>query len=119
MNLFKNSALSACGCNYCSPQTLGDRNPDPLRWHLLDRRQIGEFLAIKLKYPNCTNFEGEKILVFHTRWEQLRRQTAIDPHFGESNLIYPIARFRPTAEGWQDALNFAESKHVANTPTVP
>lgn len=53
---------------------------------------------VRIKYPNCTNFEGEKILVYQVLSEQeLRSKTSIDPHFNED--LKSVARFQPTEIG--------------------
>lgn len=77
----------------------------------LDSCQYGDYVAVKIRYPDCTNYEGVKILVFRSTVQSVRAQRRIDPHFGRGDLTYPIARFQPTAEGWQDALAYAESKN--------
>lgn len=55
---------------------------------------------MSIRYPDCTNYEGLKILVFEkgTKLEHLLNQGMIDPHFGTEG-IHPIARFVPTKDG--------------------
>ncbi len=87
-------------------------NPDPSRWELIDDVSIGEYIVMRVKYPNCTNREGVKVMVYKATLSQLVRQKSLDPHFGESKdgYIYPIARFEPTEAGYADALEFASGK---------
>ncbi len=64
--------------------------------------------ALKVKYPNATNFEGNKILVL----EQVSPATlfflkTLDPHFSETGLA-PIARFAPTLKGWRLAQDLVD-----------
>ena len=103
-----------CGCNYCEPEekvkTLP--NPDPKNWVVNSARHIGEYLVVEMYYPDCTNYEGKKMMVFKCSLEDLKEQAVVDPHFGEGRMHYPIARFEPTAEGWRDACNFATMKHL-------
>lgn len=75
-------------------------NPDPANFELLEAKQVNEFLILHVRYPNCTNLKGEKILVYQnvTPFDLLKQKT-LDPHFGEFNVLgykYPIARFSPT-----------------------
>jgi hypothetical protein len=85
-------------------------NPDPTDYKLIFATDIGNILVMKINYPNCTNFEGNKILVFKDiSLIGLINQKFIDPHFNNSKEIKsPIARFEPTEEGWDNALKFAE-----------
>lgn len=117
MRLFGNSgARGDCRCNYCSPTPPPPLpNPNPSRWVLLDHIQIGPFLVVKLRYPDCVNFEGKKIMVFRASLSSLQAQGEIDPHFGEGGRLYPIARFQPTEEGWRDALRYAEMKSIVQS----
>lgn len=66
---------------------------------------------MEVEYPDCTNFEGRKILVFQdVSISMLLDQGAIDPHFSEANNFHhPIARFIPTPEGWEMAKKFCRA----------
>lgn len=77
-------------------------NPDPKNYRILRSEQIDRMLLVELIYPDCTNYEGRKILLFKdVTLSQLERQGSIDPHFSESTkFASPIARFVPTEEGW-------------------
>ncbi|MFA7219152.1 MAG: hypothetical protein WC119_01330 [Synergistaceae bacterium] len=104
-----------CGCN-CIP-TVSDskidkRNPDPYKWEVIRSSQIGQFLLVQLKYPNCTNYEGEKIMVYkNVVLTELVSQKTIDPHFSNNKKYHsPIARFLPTDEGWRMAQDFVDSQ---------
>ena len=56
---------------------------------------------VRINYPDCHNYEGNKILVFlDTTREELEKQKAIDPHFSDNpDFISPVARFEPTVRG--------------------
>lgn len=86
-------------------------NPNPYRYTILKSDSVGIFTIIKIKYDGCTNYEGEKILVYRSATVMdLLNQNSIDPHFCEnSEYISPIARFVPTEEGWQMAKKLCES----------
>ena len=87
-------------------------NPNPKNYEIQSNYQIGKFLIIQIKYLDCINYEGIKILVFKTTMEKLMAQKNIDPHFCDNKkFISPIARFEPTQEGWEDAVNFVKFKN--------
>lgn len=96
-----------------SNQNSDSGNPDPKNYILIRVEQIGKFLLIKLKYPDCTNYEGEKILVFKdVDLVTLINQHNIDPHFSNtSKFKHPIVRFVPTDEGWEMATRFIEMEN--------
>jgi hypothetical protein len=60
---------------------------------------------MKVKYDDCTNFEGVKIMVFKG---QYKNRIWLDPHFAENEKA-PIARFKPTSEGWDMAIKLAKA----------
>lgn len=101
-------------------QDMRDENPDPRNWELLKEFQVGPFIALKLRYPKCKNYKGEKVLVFRATLAQLVKQKVIDPHFGDinsiqidgqsTNMIYPIARFPASVDGWNDAVKYIKEK---------
>jgi hypothetical protein len=84
-------------------------NPDPYNYSVLEAEQVGQYLVLKVKYPDCTNFEGTKVMVYRGVTPlDLLKQKFLDPHFFESKKVAaPVARFVPTAEGWTMALRFA------------
>jgi len=83
--------------------------PDARNYEVLDYVEEGDYLVVKIHYPECTNYEGRKILVYRgvTLDRLVNDQRAIDPHFsGNKNYHSPIARFVPTIEGWNMAVEF-------------
>jgi len=84
--------------------------PNPTRWEVIETRQLGDYLIVQVRYLDCTNYEGVKILVFEgITIEILVAQGVCDPHFSENqNLHSPIARFVPTQEGMDMAQRFVE-----------
>ena len=107
-----NSSSSDCDCNYCEQKPEKLPNPDPRNWVVNAARHIGDYLVVEMIYPDCTNYEGKKVMVFKCKMEDLKEQAVVDPHFGEGQMHYPIARFEPTVNGWRDACNFATMKHL-------
>ena len=92
-------------------KAVDNKNPDPKNWSIKEHVQINSFLIIKINYPDCTNYEGNKILVFeNTTMEELMKQKMIDPHFsGNKKFLSPFARFEPTEKGWEAAIKLSES----------
>lgn len=86
-------------------------NPDPSKYKIIDAMEVDNYLIIKLKYDDCTNYEGMKILVYKdTTAVGLLRQGKIDPHFSDClTAKHPIARFEPTPEGWRNARLFVQT----------
>jgi len=83
-------------------------NPDPLNFKITKYERVDEHIIIFINYPDCTNYEGNKILVFkNLTLGDLKAQEMIDPHFSESKEFHsPIARFEPTDMGWNLAIRF-------------
>lgn len=101
-------------------EKLKNENPDPCNWELIDEYTQGKFIALKLRYPNCTNHKGLKILVYQASLVQLIKQKVLDPHFGSvestklesqpKDMLYPIARLPANDQGWEDAKHFVNYK---------
>ena len=86
-------------------------NPNPLNFNIINSIEEGGYLIILIHYPDCTNYEGRKILVYKgIDKARLVLQRSIDPHFSENKEKYsPIARFVPTIEGWEMAIALVKS----------
>lgn len=88
-------------------------NPNPHRFKLLRIvRTDNGAVVVKIKYPDCTNYEGNKILVYESgeAFLELEKRGVIDPHF-TSDSRSPVARFEPTERGWSMAVEFAMKLH--------
>lgn len=81
-------------------------DPDPEKFEILDFIQGKKYLYVEVKYPNCTNYEGLKILVIDSTIEEVKKLKVLDPHFLVDNKI--VARFRPSLEGKALALKICE-----------
>lgn len=83
--------------------------PDPTHYYIKKCMKIGKFLLVKINYPDCTNYEGNKILMYYNKTvDDLYKQNSLDPHFSNnSEMISPIARFEPTKIGWSLAMTLA------------
>jgi len=94
--------------SYDAPCQITPPNPDPFRYKVLQYKQVRQFLLVIVEYEGCTTFEGKKILVYKdVDIKKLSKQESLDPHFSDNTAFYsPIARFIPTVEGWQMAIEF-------------
>ncbi len=97
------------------------RNPDPKKWEIEDSLEVNGFLVVKIKYPNCQNYEGMKIIVYENMTLlRLIKQKEIDPHFSNSKIYAsPIARFEPTERGWRWAVGFCKEQNPIKPPYNP
>lgn len=87
-------------------------NPDPLNYKIIQWEKINGYLILYIEYPDCTNYEGRKILLFNKgiNLKDLKKQGSIDPHFSNNkDMISPIARFEPTIKGAMMAEKLLES----------
>lgn len=93
--------------------SMNQPNPDPSNYEIQRVKTIRLYLIVKIKYLDCTNYEGMKILVYKgCTIDQLEQQKTIDPHFCENPKYYsPIARFEPTEQGWIHAEVFCNALH--------
>jgi len=79
--------------------------PDPSRWERMDLKICKNGYAMRVKYLDCTNYEGVKIMVYEGDYQY----TIIrDPHF-HGGIGSPIARFKPDKDGWKRAVQLAIS----------
>lgn len=98
-----NFGMSSCGSDICA--TSNNLNPNPKRFKILEAGCNKDFTILRVKYDDCTNYEGTKILVYEGHvLDMLIKAQEIDPHFCENHLS-PIARFAPTELGLSLALN--------------
>lgn len=79
-------------------------NPNPNNWKLVKYKEMAGYLIVQLNYPDCKNYEGNKILVFEgISLADLINQKTIDPHFFPNKTgapRSPVARFTPDTNGW-------------------
>jgi hypothetical protein len=81
-----------------------DDNPNPNNYEIIRTEQFDGALLMEILYPDCTNYEGRKILLFKkVTLKQIIEQGSIDPHFMPENSKFhsPFARFEPTKLGWE------------------
>lgn len=79
--------------------------PNPRLFRVLRAIEYGPHLLAEILYPNCTTFEGRKILLFaNTTRMQLHAAEVLDPHFTDKapvGALVPVARFEPSERGWR------------------
>lgn len=92
-------------------------NPNPRRFTIERSVQAGQFVVLMVNYPDCRNFEGRKVLVIEGHEPTISGRDIIDPHFSESGLKL-VARFTPTEQGWQWAVQFAEGVQAKSDPIL-
>lgn len=99
MGLYSASRRSA-GNSYKSNDPVLSTNPNPDEFKVTKVEQHGKLYLSIVIYPNCTNYEGKKILL--TRKDP-RLFKKLDPHFTKDHTLNAglIARFEPTVEGWK------------------
>lgn len=84
-------------------------NPNPNNYLIVDSKTIKDYLLLKIKYHDCTSYEGKKVLLFKCSLKDLLKQKSIDPHFSDNkDYISPIARFEPTEQGWENGIKLAK-----------
>jgi len=116
------SLFKASGDRYPTPEPYSYTeppkfpNPNPANYVILDEWSCGSprgdyYLVLMVQYPDCTNFEGKKILVYHNVTKSsLLTQRLIDPHFSNKTDYHsPIARFVPTEYGWETAIKLCRT----------
>lgn len=82
-------------------------NPNPNRFTVKRTEQFGCAIVAEINYPDCTNYEGNKIIVFVGKKIQwIHNSRHIDPHFEKGSGVF--ARFVPTPGGWHAACECAK-----------
>jgi hypothetical protein len=99
-------------------QIVGAITPDKMNFEIEEIEEVGAFLVMQVKYPNCVkcSYEGSKILVFeNVTMKDVLKWREIDPHFRDPSEARepkrapsPIARFPANARGWEMAIQFCK-----------
>lgn len=85
-------------------------NPNPKSFKLLEHKEIGNWLIVKVHYPDAKNYEGTKIMVYKDiTYRTFCTWNVVDPHFSaNAPEKSPFIRFKPTDEGWKMAEDFVK-----------
>ena len=88
-------------------------NPVATNFRLIQQLRIGPFVLVEVQYPDATNYEGRKIMLFQAlSFEAVVAKNGgeVDPHFSASpDMLSPIARFEPTPSGWAMGMRCAQA----------
>ena len=82
-----------------------DPNPKLFRMVIHKCKQIGENSLLFINYPNCTTFDGNKIILIKTSCFMQMEHGTIDPHFFNDRPS-PFARFKADDEGYKMAVDY-------------
>ena len=115
---------SGCLCSHTTIEKIVIKeipkgNPDPTQFVILRQQTMGDYIIVEILYPNCTNFEGKKILLFKGfSYEQIHSAKFIDTHFFDKHNDHPspIARFEPTEFGWLLAVKVCYYLNLTSKP---
>ncbi len=87
-------------------------NPNPKNCQIDREEGIGRLSILCVKYPDCTNYDGYKIMVFDLPLAELKEKIQktgfLDPHFCPHSDLKMIARFIPDFSGWEIAKAFCK-----------
>jgi len=82
-------------------------NPNPKNYNVVKIETVGDLVVLLVHYPNCINYEGNKIIVMTADvYLNCTNTGTLDPHFCENKNYCPIARFSP--DMWDVAVKFAQ-----------
>ena len=90
-------------------------NPDPSRWELLNVWEFEHAYVLQVRYLDCTNFEGVKLMLYRGKADRVALAhpwARLDPHFS-TGPGSPIARFKPDHDGLALALAVAKAMPAA------
>lgn len=104
-------SVSKCGTTDCSmpvpvplptaTKAKRPNNPNPKNFRILRHFCVRDLTVVEVIYPDATNYEGRKIMLYRARLEDIMAQKELDPHFcDDGSHLSPFARFEPTDRGW-------------------
>lgn len=79
-------------------------NPNPKNFKITRCETGRTHCVVMVRYPDCKNYEGLKVLLMPINFEEVYKLKELDPHFCEGDHPSPIARFEPTDKGWMMAV---------------
>lgn len=77
--------------------------PQPFNFTVKTLEKIGDAAVVIINYPGCTEYNGDKLLVYDNYQKFLNlilTKEPVDPHFLQGSYS-PVARFEPTHRGWR------------------
>lgn len=111
IRLFSSCDSDPISKNNLRPSSTVYGNPDPANFIIEKMESVGKFIIVQVCYPDSTNYEGRKIIVYENiEFIKIVQATKLDPHFCDDKThMSPIARFEPTNRGWKYATSFCKS----------
>lgn len=110
--LFSSCSTPSSSCKARSTYVPPSPNPNPSRFSIIRMAEYGNArttaTVVEVQYPDATNYEGKKILVFKAPFAKIKKQKRLDPHFCDDGHLSPFARFEPTVDGWAAACKLAK-----------
>lgn len=108
------NCLNRCLSNpYAASLQPVNSDPKPNLFNIQDEFYINGYLVLRVEYPNCTNFEGIKVMVytgFKDSKELLNHNKGLlDPHFSEGKGS-PFMRLKPQSRAAEKALRLLLSE---------
>ena len=95
-------------CSVDDPKPLPAGNPNPAKFKILRYFEARHATAVEVHYPDATNYEGKKVMVYRFAKSVIDHQKNLDPHFcNNGSHLTPFARFEPTKYGWDAACALA------------
>lgn len=95
--------------DYEDDNEMPPNNPNPKRFEITKHLRRNGFTIVMVNYPDATNYNGDKILVFTQPIDEIKKWEMLDPHFFPNDKS-PVARFEPTDRGWEWAVRFAQGE---------
>lgn len=91
-------------------------NPNPFRFTIKEQYYYDNVAILLVNYPDCTTFNGDKILLVDRFKLRDFHKKKLDPHFLDDESHPIIARFKPTNNGMRMAK--ACARDVASKPGI-
>ncbi len=107
----KGTSFSSCSTPSLKAVSVSQAgNPNPQNFVFGRVQVVGAHIVAELIYPDCTNYEGRKVLVYQgINLLCLTSPQSLSPHFcNDKSHVHPFARFEPTEAGWAAAVRCAE-----------
>lgn len=85
---------------------------DPTKYRILREKRLKDFIILKLAYIIDSDNQNTKILLFKncTLLDIIQQKNGIHPEFfNNSEIINPVAIFKPDDEGWKMAETLVDS----------
>lgn len=115
MGIIRHFSSDSRDCSYNCSKLHPEENivrvnstPDPTKFKILEQERVNGYPILLVQYPDVTNYEGKKILMYRKNFNLDLIKNRIDPHFFTENDS-PVARFEPTEYGFKLALILASN----------